>query len=159
MKLRRQAGFTVTEVVVSLVILMLIGVSAAGALRVGVRTLGGAQQGTGASAAINELHEALFALPIDDPDGNPVWGSEPGEQAGFYDDLDDYDNITLTPFFNGGDLPGCEALDLAITVLPVDDDDPSITVQASASDTRLVTVAASFEQRPIMEASWLATRH
>ncbi len=133
------AGFSLLEVVIALVLVVLVGTAATGSLRGGLQSLAGAEETARATDAVREFRESTFVLA-------------PG-------DLDLLDGNSLSPVMgDGSPLPGAEALVLNIAVESVADNDPTLVLPpGTPSAVRRVTVEAWSGPRRILEASWLSS--
>jgi hypothetical protein len=128
------------EVAIAVVLIVIVGTSAIAALRVGMKTMGGTQTSAIASAAIREFREYTFKHTIEQ--------------------IDALHNTTNTAVLGDGNaMPDTEGMTLHLTVVPVDDFDPSATVAAEDSRTRVVTIIAALEGVQLMEAVWLVAEH
>ncbi|MDP7062349.1 MAG: prepilin-type N-terminal cleavage/methylation domain-containing protein [Planctomycetota bacterium] len=140
MKKRTKNGFTLIEVAIAVVLIVIVGTSAIAALRVGMKTMGGTQTTAIASAAIREFREYTFKYSIED--------------------IDALHNTTSSAILGDGNaMPDTDGMTLHLTVTPVDDYDPSVTVAAGDSRTRVVTVIAALDSVELMEAVWLVAEH
>ncbi len=139
-QVNRKGGFTLIEVSIAVVLIVMVGTAAIASLRVGMKTMGGTESAATAAAAIREFREFTFQDTIATLDGR--------------------DGVTYPATLgSGGTMPGAEDFTLLIDVQPVDDDNPAILVQASESSTRVVNVTAFFDETRIMEAAWLVAEH
>lgn len=139
-RIRAQQGFTLLEVSVAVVLILLVATTAAASLRVSMSTVSGTQSASLSSAVIRQFREFTFGDTIDE--------------------LDARDGQTISPVLgNGEPMPGTDGYTLQVDVTPVDDSDPSVAVAVDDSRTRQVTVSAWFDGRRILEAVWLATDH
>ncbi|MCP4093252.1 MAG: prepilin-type N-terminal cleavage/methylation domain-containing protein [Planctomycetes bacterium] len=140
MKKRKINGFTLIEVAIAVVLIVIVGTSAIAALRVGMKTMGGTQTSAIASAAIREFREFTFKHSIEE--------------------IDALHNTTSTAVLGDGNaMPGTDGMTLHLTVVPVDDYTPSVTVAAEDSRTRVVTIIATLDSVELMEAVWLVAEH
>ena len=140
MKKRTRNGFTLIEVAIAVVLIVIVGTSAIAALRVGMKTMGGTQDSATASAAIREFREFTFKNSIEE--------------------IDALNNTTSPAVLGDGNvMPNTEGMTLHLTVTPVDDYDPSVTVAAEDSRTRVVTIIAALDSVELMEAVWLVAEH
>jgi prepilin-type N-terminal cleavage/methylation domain-containing protein len=134
---RKKNGFSLLEVMVSAVLIVLIATTAMASLRSGLRTLGGVEQASMAVDAIREMREYTYAFSTAE--------------------LDAMNGQQLVPLLGNGDaMPGADGMLLNILVTPVADTDPETQVLANESVTRVISVTASTHGRILMEASWLA---
>jgi len=149
----RPLGFTLVEAVVSLVIV-------AGMLVAALNTVGASrlsQQRTSQYSRGQLLAEALMAeiLRQDylDPNGTPVFGTEPGESnitRADFDDVDDYDGWSSSPPVakDGTPLAGLSGWQRSVTVQWVDPADIT-QVQASETNTKRITVTVSCNNKQV----------
>lgn len=136
----RKNGFTLIEVSIAVVLIVLVSTSAIASLRVGMRTMNGTQAAANAASAIREFREFTFRDTIDA--------------------MDLRDGTVIDPVIGDGTpMLGVEGMTLVISVQAVDDFDPTESVQASESRTRIVTVTAISKERELMEALWLIAEH
>jgi prepilin-type N-terminal cleavage/methylation domain-containing protein len=137
---RARAGFTLIEVAVATVLILLVATTAAASLRVSMATVSGTETASIAAAAIRQFREFTFNDTIDE--------------------LDARDDQSYAPVLGNGDpMPDAGDLTIQVDVTPVDDYDPSVTVDAADSRTRQVTVGAWSGEQRVLEAVWLATEH
>jgi len=140
MKIKNKNGFTLIEVSIAVVLIVLVGTSAIASLRVGMRTMNGTQSASVAASAIREFREFTFNETIDA--------------------MDLRDNTVLSPVLgDGSTMPGVEGMTLSIDVQAVDDFDPTIAVTIPNSRTRIVTIVATSNEKELMEALWLIAEH
>jgi len=141
MRIRRQpTGFTLIEVTVAVVLLLLVATTAIASLRSGLATLSATESSSLAVDAVRELSEFTYTYTI-------------GE-------LDALDGTTMDPVLANGDaFPGAGDLQLEIDVQPVEDDDPTSTTSAGDSVTRVVSVTALSRGQQVLEASWLVAEN
>lgn len=137
---RCSAGFTLIEVAVATVLIVMVATSAILSLQIGLRTITGTEAAADASAAIREFREFTLGETIEQTDAR---------------DGQDFAPVLAT----GEPMTGAEALTLHVEVTPVSDLDPEAPVAANASRTRLVTVSAVVDGRPTMEANWIVAEH
>jgi len=138
--IRARNGFTLIEVSVAVVLILLVATTAAASLRVSMATVTGTQTSALSAAIIRQFREFTFQDTIEA--------------------LDARDGETFDPVLgNGQAMPDAEGYTMLVTVTPVDDYDPAVTVAADDSRTRQVTVSAWFDGRQTLEAVWLATDH
>jgi prepilin-type N-terminal cleavage/methylation domain-containing protein len=137
---QHRSGFTLIEVSVAVVLIVLVATTAAASLRVGMSTVNGAQTASITAAVIRQFREFTFEETIEQ--------------------LDARDGQTVDPVLGNGDpMPDTDGVTLQVAVTPVDDTDPTIEVAVDDSRTRQVRVSAWFDERRILEAVWLATEH
>lgn len=136
----RKGGFTLIEVSIAVVLIVMVGTAAIASLRVGMKTMGGTEAAATAAAAIREFREFTFQDTIAT--------------------LDTRDGVTYPATLgSGGTMPSADDFTLLVDVQPVDDDNPAVLVLASESDTRVVNITAFFDGTRIMEAAWLVAEH
>lgn len=137
---RNRQGFTLIEVSVATVLILLVATTAAASLRVSMATVNGTETASQSAAVIRQFREFTFEDTIEE--------------------LDARDDQTFDPVLGSGDpMPDTDGFTLQVDVTPVDDYDPSTVVAAEDSRTRQVTVSAWFDGRQTLEAVWLATDH
>lgn len=137
---RLRRGFTITEVAVAILLIVLVAVASTGALRMGLRTLSGSELMAQAAAALREFREYTFGFTVAQ--------------------LDALNGTKMQPVMgDGAPLPDGGNLELQIRVTPVSDTDPAVTVEPDESLTRLLQVTTWSGERLILEARWLATEH
>jgi len=140
MKKKKKNGFTLIEVSIAVVLIVLVGTSAIASLRVGMRTMNGTQSAAVAASAIREFREFTFQDTIES--------------------MDLRDGSVVSPVLGDGSaMPGVEGMTLTIDVQAVDDIDPTLSVNISDSRTRIVTVVAMSNEKELMEALWLVAEH
>ncbi|RMH02488.1 MAG: hypothetical protein D6702_08800 [Planctomycetota bacterium] len=128
------------EFAISMFLITLVWLSALTSMRTGLRSLGGTESSAVAAAAVRELREYTYRMPLDQ--------------------LDQLDGQTLDPILGDGDpLPGADGFSLTVAVQAVDDEDPLVLVQPGESGSRLITAQCWWQGRMIMEGQWLATEH
>jgi prepilin-type N-terminal cleavage/methylation domain-containing protein len=137
---KKKNGFTLIEVSIAVVLIVIVGTSAIAALRVGMKTMGGTQTAATAAAAIREFREYTFKYTIEE--------------------IDALDGTTQTAVLGDGNvMPDTDDLSLQLQVIAVDDYDPATPVDLSASRTRVVTITAVSGGIELMEAVWLVAEH
>ncbi|MDA0666918.1 MAG: type II secretion system protein [Planctomycetota bacterium] len=140
MKIKKKNGFTLIEVSIAVVLIVLVGTSAIASLRVGMRTMNGTQAASVAASAIREFREFTFNETIDA--------------------MDLRDDTVISPVLgDGSTMPGVDGMTLSIDVQAVDDIDPTVAVGLSESRTRIVTIVATSDEKELMEALWLIAEH
>lgn len=140
MKKGNRNGFTLIEVSIAVVLIVMVGTSAIASLRVGMRTMNGTQDAATAAAAIREYREFTFQDTIDA--------------------MDDRHGTVVNPVLGDGTtMPGVEDMTLNISVAAVDDYDPTQAVDPADSRTRIVTVTAMNGEVELLEALWLIAEH
>ena len=133
---KRQAGISLVEVVISMTILLMVAATAVGSLRYGVATLGAMEDSAVAIDAIREFSEFTYSYTVAE--------------------LDALDDTQVSPVLaNGNPFPNAGDLMLTLDVQAVEDLDPETTTTPSASSTRIVTVTAMADGQQLLEASWL----
>jgi prepilin-type N-terminal cleavage/methylation domain-containing protein len=136
----RSSGFTLIEVSVATVLIVLVATSAILSLQIGLRTITGTEAAADAAAAIREFREFTIGETIEETDAR--------------------DGQQFAPVLASGEpMAGADDLTLDVEVTPVSDLDPETPVAANASRTRLVTVSAVVDGRPTMEANWIVAEH
>lgn len=145
MRTRRPAadartGFTLIEVVVATVLIMLVATAAILSLQTGLRTIEGTEASADAVAAIREFREFTLDETIEQTDARHGQSYAP-------------------VLANGAPMTGAEGLLLTVSVTPVSDLDPELPVGAAESRTRQVTVAVVADGRPTLEAVWIVAEH
>jgi len=139
-KNQAKGGFTLIEVAIAVVLIVMVGTAAIASLRVGMKTMGGTEAAATAAAAIREFREFTFQDTIDD--------------------LDARNGLSYPATLgSGGTMPDSEDFSLLINVQPVDDNDPALLVTAADSRTRVVNVTAFYDGTRILEAAWLVAEH
>jgi len=139
-RLRKDGGFTLLEVAIAVVLILMVGTTAIASLRSGIRTLTGAEQSSIAVGAIRELREYTYRFTIEELDAL-------------------HDTQMIPVLGNGEAMPGADALQIHLDVEAMDDLDPSVIVLSTASRTRRITAQAWSGGRQLLEAAWLATEH
>jgi prepilin-type N-terminal cleavage/methylation domain-containing protein len=140
MKKRSKNGFTLIEVAIAVVLIVIVGTSAIAALRVGMKTMSGTQASAVAASAIREFREYTFQFTIEE--------------------IDALNGTTSAAVLGDGNvMPNTEGMELQLAVVAVDDYDPAVTVDPADSRTRVVTIAAVAEGIQLMEAVWLVAEH
>ncbi|MHC4381172.1 MAG: PulJ/GspJ family protein [Planctomycetota bacterium] len=140
MKKRKKNGFTLIEVSIAVVLIVMVGTSAIASLRVGMRTMSGTQASATAAAAIREFREFTFQDTIDV--------------------MDTRNGTSVSPMLgDGSTMPGVEDMMLNIAVAAVDDLNPTLSVDPADSRTRIVTVTAVDGEMELLEALWLIAEH
>jgi prepilin-type N-terminal cleavage/methylation domain-containing protein len=136
----RSSGFTLIEVSVATVLIVLVATSAILSLQIGLRTITGTEAAADAAAAIREFREFTIGETIEETDAR--------------------DGQQFAPVLASGEpMAGADDLTLDVEVTPVSYLDPETPVAANASRTRLVTVSAVVDGRPTMEANWIVAEH
>lgn len=140
MKKRSKNGFTLIEVAIAVVLIVIVGTSAIAALRVGMKTMSGTQASAVAASAIREFREYTFQFTIEE--------------------IDALNGTTSAAVLGDGNvMPNTEGMELQLVVVAVDDYDPAVTVDPADSRTRVVTIAAVADGIQLMEAVWLVAEH
>ena len=136
--MRKKNGFTLLEVAIAMLLILIVAASAGASLRTSLKALGGTESSSLASSAIREFREFTFTQSVAE--------------------LDVLAGTTMAPVLSNGDpMPESQDIALDITVVAVDDSDPGIVVQPADSSTRLVTVSARDGEMVLLEATWLAS--
>jgi prepilin-type N-terminal cleavage/methylation domain-containing protein len=140
MKTRLNSGFTLIEVSIAVVLIVIVTTSAIASLRIGMKTMNGTEVAANAAAAVREFREYTYQDTIDE--------------------LDLRHNQAYSPVLgDGSPMPNSNGLSLIVEVTPVDDYDPTVVVVTSASRTRIVEIQATYNGTKILEAVWLAAEH
>ena len=140
MKNKSKNGFTLIEVAIAVVLIVIVGTSAITALRVGMTTVSGTQTTAIAASAIREFREFTFQYTIEE--------------------IDALNGTTHAAVLGDGSLmPNTEDLLLQLAVSPVDDFNPGVVVNPADSRTRVVTLAVVQDDVQLMEAVWLVAEH
>ncbi len=135
---RRRAGFTLVEVAVAILLVVLVGVGANAALRMSLRTLSGSEVTDVAVAAVRQFREWTFPMTLAD--------------------VEALNGQRMAPVMGDGQpLPGADNLELEISVVAVDDRDITQVVAPEESRTRLLTVSVYSADRFVLSARWLVT--
>ncbi|MFQ5749101.1 MAG: type II secretion system protein J [Planctomycetota bacterium] len=137
---QRKTGFTLAEVAIAMLLIILVGASAAASLRMSLRTLTGTEMVALATSAVREYRELTFDKTIEE--------------------MDLLDGTQTPPVLaDGGPMPDAINLLLDIGVTPVDDNDPTIEVKPAESRTRKVKVVVTSAGKQILEARWITAEH
>ncbi len=137
---KNRSGFTLAEVAIAMLLIILVGASAAASLRMSLRTLTGTEMVALATSAVREYRELTFDKTIEE--------------------MDLLDGTQTPPVLaDGGPMPDAVNLLLDISVTPVDDNDPSVTVAPEESRTRKVKIVVTSAGRQILEARWITAEH
>ena len=140
MKKRTKTGFTLIEVAIAVMLIVLVGTSAIASLRVGMKTMGSTQASAVAATAIREFREYTFQFTIEE--------------------IDALNGTNQVPVLgDGSPMPNVNGMQLQLSVIAVDDYDPSITASNSDSRTRVVSIAAIQDEIQLLEAVWLVAEH
>ncbi len=136
----RKQGFTLLELSIAVLLIVLVGTTAVASLRMSLRALGGTEATATAVTAVRELREHTFPMDVDE--------------------LDAIDDLTMAPVMGDGEpLLGVGDLVLEVQIDAVDDLDPSIGVLPLESRTRVVNVFCWSGGRMILDAKWLVAEH
>ena len=144
----KKNGFSLVEVLVSLVIISLALVAWTSNFTVGVRGPERAEDKTTsvflAQAILEEIRSASFA----DPNQSPVFGLESGEAATpptriNFDDVDDYNNWNESPpqRKDGSTLSGLSRYRRSVTVANVTQNNFNTSASPGTTDFKKVTVS------------------
>ncbi len=139
-RVRLNSGFTLIEVAVATVLIVLVATSAILSLQIGLKTITGTEAAADASAVIREFREFTLGESIEDTDAR---------------DGQDFAPVLAT----GAAMPGTEGIVIHVEITPVDDYNPETQVVASASRTRQVEISVLVGERPTMEAVWIVAEH
>jgi prepilin-type N-terminal cleavage/methylation domain-containing protein len=140
MKTSRNSGFTLIEVSIAVVLIVIVATSAIASLRIGMKTMNGTEVAANAAAAIREFREFTYKDSIDDLDMRHLQSYSP-------------------VLGDGSVMPNSIGLMLNVEVIAVDDYDPTIIVGSSDSRTRVIEVEATYNGAKILEAVWLSAEH
>lgn len=139
-RISRLSGFTLIEVAVATVLIVLVATSAILSLQMGMRTITGTEATSDAAAAIREFREFTIGETIEQTDAR--------------------DGQSFAPVLaNGEAMTGAGDMTLLVEVTPVSDLDPEAEVPPESSRTRQVMVTAVVDGRPTMEAVWIVAEH
>jgi len=137
---KKNPGFTLAEVAIAMLLIILVGASAAASLRMSLRTLTGTEMVALATSAVREYREVTFDKTIEA--------------------MDLLDGTQTPPVLaDGGPMPDTVNLLLDISVTPVSDNDPTIEVKPAESRTRKIKVVVSSAGKQILEARWIVAEH
>ncbi|MDP6963613.1 MAG: prepilin-type N-terminal cleavage/methylation domain-containing protein [Planctomycetota bacterium] len=140
MKRPRNAGFTLIEISIAVVLIVIVATSAIASLRIGMRTMSGTESSARAAAAIREFREFTFKDSIDTLDARHLQSYAP-------------------VLGDGSPMPDSNEISILVTITAVDDYDPTLQVTANESRTRVVQVEAFYKGTEIQEALWLVAEH
>ena len=140
MKTTRNSGFTLIEVSIAVVLIVIVSTSAIASLRIGMNTMNGTEVSANAAAAIREFREYTYQDSIDDLDLR---------------NLQSYSPV----LGDGTAMPNSTGITLNVAVTAVDDYDPTVVVASNESRTRVVEVEATYNGAKILEAVWLSAEH
>ena len=119
MSIRRQAGATLIELVVSVVIIATVATSA---MMLVVRTAGSSADPmirVQALAIAEAYMEEILTQALTDPAGADTGAAEPGESRAIFDDVTDYHGLADTSGAvdqSGSLIPGLAGYNVAVTV-------------------------------------------
>jgi prepilin-type N-terminal cleavage/methylation domain-containing protein len=145
---KRQSGFTLVEVVVTILVVGVGLVATMRALPVLLKT----SKASHDAAVAHELAATLLAeialLPFEDPDNSGGFGPESDERTAVradFDDIDDYHDWTASPpqRKDGSPEPDGDGYARSVTVTSVDPSDFQATVTPGSSDAKLIGVSVS----------------
>jgi MSHA pilin protein MshD len=155
---RHSPGFSLLEVTVASVLVGVLLVAA-------MRTIGASAfaQSQAAERATGEfLADGLMAEILgkcyQDPDGNAVFGPEPGESTKKdFDDVDDYQGWSESPpqFADGTAVPGFDGWTRRVSVVRVDPANPGVT---AIGETGAKQITVIVEHRGITVSTRIALR-
>jgi len=158
----KRRGFTLVEV---LVMVLFIGIALVGlfaANTVFTQVNGAGADLSTAEFLIEQIKELTAQLPVLDPDvvGSPTFGAEEAGVA-LYDDLDDFDGITLSPPIDAyrQSLNDFSAFSQQITVQNVSPADFEQVVADLASNFIRVTVTVYLNSERLSSASWVRAEY
>jgi type II secretory pathway pseudopilin PulG len=154
----KRRGFTLVEVLVMILFIGIAMVSLLAANAVFTRSNGVGADLSTAQFLIEQAKELTTQLPVLDPEilGTPTFGPEEAGLA-FYDDLDDFDGITLSPPIDADRQPlnDLAAFSQQITVQNVNAADFEQVVPDLASNFVRVTVTVYLNSERINSANWV----
>ncbi|MCH2111795.1 MAG: type II secretion system GspH family protein [Planctomycetes bacterium] len=132
-------GFTLLELAIAMVLIVLVGTTAVASLQTSLKTLRGTEDTSLAVTAIRELREYTYIQTIAT--------------------IDSFDGVTVTPIRGDGQpLVAAEHFTLHIQVESRNDYDPRQTVAAGTSGTRHIQVQCMDGERMVLESNWMATQ-
>jgi prepilin-type N-terminal cleavage/methylation domain-containing protein len=137
-KKRRDSGFTLIEVAIAVMLIVIVATSAVASLSIGMKTMHGTEVSANSAATIREFREFTYKEGIDALDLRHAQTYEP-------------------VLGDGSPMPSSEGISLYVSVIAVSDYDPSVVVANSMSRTRVIAIQASYDDAIILEASWLIT--
>ena len=133
-------AFSLLEVMIALLLVVLIGSSAAATIREGIDTMQGTEDAGRAISAVSELQQFTIDKTLTE--------------------VEALNGQTIAPILGNGDpLPGADGLLITVTVTVVDDADPLLPTLAILSGTRRVDVTVANDTQVLESASWLVTEH
>lgn len=125
---------------IALLLVVLIGSSAAATIREGIDTMQGTEDAGRAISAVSELQQFTIDKTLTE--------------------VEALNGQTIAPILGNGDpLPGADGLLITVTVTVVDDADPLLPTLAILSGTRRVDVTVANDTQVLESASWLVTEH
>ncbi len=137
---RGSDAFSLLEVMIALLLVVLIGSSAAATIREGIDTMQGTEDAGRAISAVSELQQFTIEMTLAE--------------------VDALNGQVIPPMLGNGDpLPGSDGLLMSITIVVVDDADPLLPTLAILSGTRRVDVSVANSTQVLESASWLVTDH
>ena len=140
MKKTRNSGFTLIEVSIAVVLIVIVSTSAIASLRIGMKVMHGTEVSANAAIAIREFREYTYKDSIDS--------------------LDLRNAQSYSPVLGDGSImPNSTGFILNVTVTAVDDYDPTVVVASNESRTRVVEIEATYNGAKILEAVWLSAEH
>ncbi|MAU92806.1 MAG: hypothetical protein CMJ93_01150 [Planctomycetes bacterium] len=140
MKTTRNSGFTLIEVSIAVMLIVIVSTSAIASLRISIKAMHGAEVSANAAIAIREFREYTYKDSIDS--------------------LDSRNAQSYSPILGDGSvMPNSTGFILNVTVTAVDDYDPIVVVASNESRTRVVGIEATYNGAKILEAAWLSAEH
>jgi type II secretory pathway pseudopilin PulG len=153
-KIDRTRGFTIVEAIISLIIVATMFVAALNT--VGTSRLSQYKSSLGSRGRLlaESLMTEILRRNYQDPDGQSVFGREPGESASTradFDDVDDYHGWSSSPPVekDGTLIPGLTGWKRSVTVEWVDPLDVT-QVRTTETNVKRVTVTVSYDDVPVI---------
>ena len=145
-----QRGFTLVELVISLVVVAVAGVTLLTALARETTNTVPVEEHARAVEVARELIEEVLLCAFEDPEGpNGSFGTEE-EQREDFDDLDDYDGWADRVPLGGPAMPGASPwLDRSVVVTNVGPDDLEVTAPPGSTDFKSVEVIVPTSSGPV----------
>ncbi|HUT92708.1 MAG TPA: prepilin-type N-terminal cleavage/methylation domain-containing protein [Thermoguttaceae bacterium] len=136
---RRRRGFSLAEVVISVLLVGLVLIGALELLGASLRTRIRLARRSQGSALARDLMSEILQARYEEPDGSPTFGTEAGETVpgdrSVWDDVDDYDGWSSAPESKDGSaLPNCTSWTRQVNVRYVNPSNPSGPGTTAAMD-------------------------